>query len=70
MNKFWEKLFNRTLLILGALVVLWLLGLILGNKDPEDFIYESFWVVVWTVSLISMLIFIFIVIKEWFKKYK
>jgi hypothetical protein len=64
MNKFWEKLYKRTLLLLGALVVLWLLGLILGDKDPEDFIWESFWAVVWIASTISFFIFIYFLWKS------
>jgi len=46
------------------------IGINIDVGDPADASYNLFWLIIWTVSSISMLIFVFILIKAWFKKYK
>ena len=61
---FLKSLYRRTLLVLGALLVLWLLGLILDNKDPVDFIWESFWFVIFVVVAFSMCFALYAIWKD------
>ena len=64
-------LFTLALLLFGLIsFVLDFIGIDLSEDDPTGGIWNLFWLIIWTVSGISMLIFIFIVMKAWFKKYK
>ena len=64
-------LFTLALLLFGLIsFVLDFIGIDLSEDDPTGGIWNLFWLIIWTVSGISMLIFIFIVMKTWFKKYK
>ncbi len=64
-------LFTVALLLFGLIsFVLDFIGIDLSEDDPTGGIWNLFWLIIWTVSGISMLIFIFIVMKAWFKKYK
>jgi hypothetical protein len=64
-------LFSLALLLFGLIsFVLDFIGINLSEDDPTGGIWNLFWLIIWTVSGISMLMVIFIVIKEWFKKYK
>ena len=64
-------LFTLALLLFGLIsFVLDFIGIDLSEDDPTGGIWNLFWLIIWTVSGISMLIFVFILIKAWFKKYK
>lgn len=64
-------LFTLALLLFGLIsFVLNFIGIDLSEGDSTGGIWNLFWLIIWTVSVISMLIFIFIVMKTWFKKYK
>jgi len=64
-------LFTLALLLFGLIsFVLDFIGIDLSEGDSTGGIWNLFWLIIWTVSGISMLIFIFIVTKAWFKKYK
>ena len=64
-------LFTLALLLFGLIsFVLDFIGIDLSEGDSTGGIWNLFWLIIWTVSGISMLIFIFIVMKAWFKKYK
>ena len=64
-------LFTLALLLFGLIsFVLDFIGIDLSEDDPTGGIWNLFWLIIWTVSGVSMLIFVFILIKAWFKKYK
>ncbi len=64
-------LFTLALLLFGLIsFVLDFIGIDLSEDDPTGGIWNLFWLIIWTVSAISMLIFVFIIVKAWFKKYK
>jgi hypothetical protein len=64
-------LFTLAILLFGLIsFVLNFIGIDLSEGDPTGGIWNLFWLIIWTVSSISMLIFVFILIKAWFKKYK
>ena len=64
-------LFTLAILLFGLIsFVLDFIGIDLSEGDSTGGIWNLFWLIIWTVSGISMLIFIFIVMKVWFKKYK
>ena len=64
-------LFSLALLLFGLIsFVLEFIGINLSEDDPTGGIWNFFWLVIWTVSSISMLVFAFVLIKAWFKKYK
>jgi archaellum biogenesis protein FlaJ (TadC family) len=64
-------LFSLALLLFGLISsVLNFIGIDLSEGDSTGGIWNLFWLIIWTVSGISMLIFILIVMKTWFKKYK
>ena len=64
-------LFTLALLLFGLIsFVLDFIGIDLNEDDPTGGIWNLFWLIIWTVSSISMLIFVFILIRAWFKKNK
>jgi len=70
----------KILLFASAILLLWLtssifdsLGLIepeTYGSDPVDLMWQIFWAIAVIVGGISMLIFLFTVVKEWIKKSK
>ena len=64
-------LFTVAMLLLALISFIFeSIGINIDVGDPADASYNLFWLIIWTVSSISMLIFVFILIKAWFKKYK
>jgi heme/copper-type cytochrome/quinol oxidase subunit 2 len=64
-------LFTIAMLLLALISFIFeSIGINIDMDDPADAAYNLFWLIIWTVSSISMLIVTFVVIKAWYKKYK
>jgi hypothetical protein len=67
-NKKWDDLVPKVFFGFIAFLVLGLLSLITGEDDPVDLIWGGFWLVVGVVGSISIIAFIYVSMKEIFKR--
>ena len=67
-NPKWDDLKAKIFFGLLAFLILGLLSLITEEDDPIDLIWSGFWAVAWILGSISILAFIYISVKEMFKR--
>jgi hypothetical protein len=72
LNKKWEAKWQdfkvKTVFVVVAFLILGAVSWISGESDPVDAAWWGFWAVVWVVGGFSVLIFIFISIREIIKR--
>jgi Na+/melibiose symporter-like transporter len=72
LNKKWEAKWQdfkvKTVFVVVTFLILGAVSCISGESDPVDAAWWGFWAVVWVVGGFSVLIFIFISIREIIKR--
>jgi Na+/melibiose symporter-like transporter len=72
LNKKWEAKWQdfkaKTFVVVVAFLILGAVSWISGESDPVDAAWWGFWAVVWVVGGFSVLIFLFISIRELIKR--
>jgi len=64
----WNDLKPKIFFGIVAFVILYFLSMITGEDDPANLLYNGFWTVIWVLSGISMLIFVFVALKAILKR--
>jgi hypothetical protein len=64
----WNDFKAKAFFIIVGFLVLGLLSIISGENDPIDLIWGTFWSVVWVVGSISIATFVFLSLRDIFRK--